>query len=531
MSKYTRGPEQALPVRTLYRPSPNDWAEKRGEFTRLYVNEGKTLKQIAEIFQRRYGFDATERMFKMRVKQWQLDKKAKDPEMRAMYFEAKKREEAGKRTSFMVRGRRKELIAVKTYFVRKGVDLAKLESEMPSVVELPRDIRAITPLPEESQFPHQFPHPGSYTPTVASATPKPPKQATSQASSSSNADSPEHKDVYQTALVLPARRSPPVNMLLNYDVIPVSPASSPDLKHISASLSSSASYFPTMFITDYWKLAFEQYPKEDQPDAQPLPWAATQVAASYAVARGDSSDVFKDLNNSSAKLHYIFKQQRPELIPCMLWLISEFEAAGQTDLSTQVLSFAAELSRIVLGDQHPITMIIWCLYASDSRLLMVEPIMREIIKLFSAAVDRHDYTLSFMLQITADLVRLQKRYGEADALWREVIRRSEESAGPNSKQTVTFLLNAVEPSVEAGSFVQAETGLRDILDRVEVFDDREYQLAMQARVHFMLCMIEQAQGNQIKADTYADEAVRLGSIVWARPEHPSLKFWKKRIGR
>lgn len=59
MSRSLGATEQKLPMRTLYRPSPNDWAERRGEFTRLYVNEGKTLKQIAEIFQQRHGFDAT----------------------------------------------------------------------------------------------------------------------------------------------------------------------------------------------------------------------------------------------------------------------------------------------------------------------------------------------------------------------------------------------------------------------------------------------------------------------------------------
>lgn len=457
-------------------------------------------------------------MFKMRVKQWQLDKKAKDPEMRAMYFAAKRREEAGKRTSFVVRGRRKELIAVKTYFVRKGVNLAKLESEMPLVVELPRDVRAITP-PEESPF---------WKPID-----QPPTRSSNQINGQSQRSNGNlgNDDTSQSSIIQTRHRSPPISMLLKQDSLPATPTLAPDFRHMSASLSSSASYFPAMFATNYWNLATEKYPKENQPDAQPLPWAANQVAASYAIARGDSSDVLSLLNSSSEKLNYIFRQQRPELIPCLLWMISEFEVAGQRDYSTQILSFAAELSQIVLGDQHPITMVIWSLYASETRLLLVEPIMKEIIKIFSAEVSRYDHTLSFMLQVTADLLRLQKRYTEADLLWREVVRRSEEDTGLNSQETVTYMLSAVEPAMEAGAHVEAEAGLRDILARVDVFDDREYQLAMQARVHFMLCLIEQRRGNGAKADEYADKAMKLASIVWARPGHPNLSFWKKRIGR
>ena len=50
-----------LPLRDrpLHRPSAGEWDDRRAEFTKLYVSEGKTLKQIATHFQRKYGFNAT----------------------------------------------------------------------------------------------------------------------------------------------------------------------------------------------------------------------------------------------------------------------------------------------------------------------------------------------------------------------------------------------------------------------------------------------------------------------------------------
>lgn len=36
-----------------------EWNDKREIFTRLYVDENRTIKEIADLFQREYGFSAT----------------------------------------------------------------------------------------------------------------------------------------------------------------------------------------------------------------------------------------------------------------------------------------------------------------------------------------------------------------------------------------------------------------------------------------------------------------------------------------
>ena len=55
-------------------PTAQDWDNHRAVFTKLYRNEGRTLKDVKSIMATRYGFIATERMYKKRVSDWGLRK-------------------------------------------------------------------------------------------------------------------------------------------------------------------------------------------------------------------------------------------------------------------------------------------------------------------------------------------------------------------------------------------------------------------------------------------------------------------------
>ena len=458
-------------------------------------------------------------MYKWRVHQWQLDKNSKDSEMRAMYFTARRREAEGKSTAFFVRGRRKELVAVKTYFTRKGVDLDQLDDE-DDVVELPRHIRAVTPLGLTPDLGYSGTSSDDGGNRYGANTPSPTDYNQRGASSSSSSLVPFRSGQNKIS----------VSMLLGVDAIPRSPPSDAELRNLSLSLSTSSTYFSTMFSSDYWLLSRITYPLHGQPDLQPMPWAASQVAASYSIAQGDSSSLFSLLDTSSSSLAHVLRQQRPELIPCLLWVLSEFEAAGQKEVSNNVFSYAAELSTIILGDQHPLTQIIWSLYASESRLLLVEPILRQLLRLFETVLDRHHETLLYLYEMAANLMRLQKRYAEAEAYMVEVIRRNEEASGASSRATCAAVLASAEIPVENGKPEESRTILRDVLRRIADDPDEDFRNVMTARVYFFQCVIERGEGNHDQARVLGDQAVAIARKVWP-VESPSMKFWLKRIGR
>ncbi|KAJ4305241.1 hypothetical protein N0V90_000772 [Kalmusia sp. IMI 367209] len=59
---------------------PHVWEAQRKRFTQLYREEKKTLAEVRLIMSTRYGFRATERQYKRKIKQWKLEKHAKATE-------------------------------------------------------------------------------------------------------------------------------------------------------------------------------------------------------------------------------------------------------------------------------------------------------------------------------------------------------------------------------------------------------------------------------------------------------------------
>ncbi|KAK8132999.1 Clr5 domain-containing protein [Apiospora kogelbergensis] len=58
-------------------PTAHAWAQHRETITRMYWDEGKTLKQVVEYMRSNHDFTATLRMYKLRLKNWGLIKNIK----------------------------------------------------------------------------------------------------------------------------------------------------------------------------------------------------------------------------------------------------------------------------------------------------------------------------------------------------------------------------------------------------------------------------------------------------------------------
>ncbi|KAL2047668.1 hypothetical protein N7G274_000710 [Stereocaulon virgatum] len=98
-----------------------DWTKHRPSIKKLYVDEKKTLADVMHIMESRHGFKATKKMYKSRITQWNLSKKNKENEMRAIARKRKLRRDQGKLSSFRVRGRSVDSDEEVRYWRRKGV--------------------------------------------------------------------------------------------------------------------------------------------------------------------------------------------------------------------------------------------------------------------------------------------------------------------------------------------------------------------------------------------------------------------------
>jgi hypothetical protein len=97
-------------------------------------------------------------MYQRKIAQWQLEKKHKAPEMRAILRLARQRQAAGQDSVFRIRGRPTEIAEVLRYFKRRGEDPNKLDvhdAPIPTTitVETPSPNPPPPPPPPPSQLP------------------------------------------------------------------------------------------------------------------------------------------------------------------------------------------------------------------------------------------------------------------------------------------------------------------------------------------------------------------------------------------
>ncbi|KAL9035968.1 MAG: hypothetical protein Q9180_004570 [Flavoplaca navasiana] len=111
------------------RPSQSShWEEYRDIVQHLYVTEDKSLPDVVDEMKRKHQFYATERQYKRRITEWQLDKNVKDEEMRAIIAVEAMRLRQGKKSTFHVRGRRVDRKKIDRFVQRKRIDRNALDS-------------------------------------------------------------------------------------------------------------------------------------------------------------------------------------------------------------------------------------------------------------------------------------------------------------------------------------------------------------------------------------------------------------------
>ena len=91
-------------------------------------------------------------MYKKRIKQWGLDKKNKEPEMRAIVRKRKQRADQGKGSTIRVRGQVLDFEKVVRYFHRKGVSIEDIIAQQ-TASSTPKAVEFSTPVPSPIRTP------------------------------------------------------------------------------------------------------------------------------------------------------------------------------------------------------------------------------------------------------------------------------------------------------------------------------------------------------------------------------------------
>lgn len=119
------------------------WASIKDAFHQLYVVEGKTLEYTMAEFERKYSFRASERKWKMQIKEWNFEKNINQKDMAILVAKEEKRaRDEEKETSFYWRG--KQIRPEKLANFKKRRIVEEIVPASPSA-ETPMDITYGTP--------------------------------------------------------------------------------------------------------------------------------------------------------------------------------------------------------------------------------------------------------------------------------------------------------------------------------------------------------------------------------------------------
>lgn len=457
-------------------------------------------------------------MYKLRVKQWHLDKYSKEPEMRAMFHTGNLRRKEGKDSVFIVRGRRKDFLAVKTYFERKGMDPETLEMKSMDESRLPRDIRVVTPEPEEPTGSKDHVHNRKRRPRLSIAVPT--SQTTLPVRTHIPARSHLASHVHK---VRAAVLETPTEAIIR------APQPSPDLKHVDVTLAIAKSYYVNSFDDERWLIPFSNYPfKSGSTNHEPAQWALMQAAASYFIASGDTQYAFTLLDESSAMLTSLLREQRPELLPCLLWLLAELETSGRRELTDKILSYAAEMSNTILGEHHPLTTIVWCFFASETRGSFFEPIIRLLVDLARGILGLFHPLIAFISVRAADIFRVQKRLTEAEYFLQSSI---DSVSGMSHSKIAAMCQNRLPLAklyMQQQKDFEAKEILDDVLEQAKRIENPRQQLDIRVRAQSLLWRALQGLGWEAKVRELAEPTIRLAKALLENESGPMVKFLMSR---
>ncbi|KAH6981047.1 Clr5 domain-containing protein [Ilyonectria sp. MPI-CAGE-AT-0026] len=134
-----------VPCRSVQGPSPTTWAKYRETITRLYIREDKSLAEIMDIMARHHGLHATERMYKFRIKCWNLNKSLRPEEVLAMARVKSRRQATGVGADFWRYGRPVTAAKLERYLRDHPHTATQLKKHVPEDALLKGHIEALLP--------------------------------------------------------------------------------------------------------------------------------------------------------------------------------------------------------------------------------------------------------------------------------------------------------------------------------------------------------------------------------------------------
>jgi tetratricopeptide (TPR) repeat protein len=337
---------------------------------------------------------SSDRMYQRKIAQWELEKKHKGPEMRAIIRLARQRQAAGQESIFRIRGRKTDIEEVFRYFKRRGEDPNTLDVRDSPI---PPTISVETPLPPAEPFDtidedetfdeYSFSIPPGRL-AISYPSPETDYPPTSNAGSAGSAGSSSGSSIRSDSVV-----STP----LIFTDGPLACQMIPNYPIIGMPIDSTFELQCSRYLLDLTQLFFDQvvplefYKQDGANGVKPGGWRRTLSSWSRATSegnelmqRGQAGDTLGQLLN---KAHGSVKKHITSRSPIILlryfeiiYTLRSFGDAPHELFLAQTLKYVHEMAQTVLPSWHPIRRLTALLLHKDVNPLIAPLVQRGIIK-------------------------------------------------------------------------------------------------------------------------------------------------------
>jgi len=516
-------------------PAPEQWDAHRAKIADLYKNN--TLKVVRAIMQRDHDFIASEKMYKTRIMEWDLDKKRKASEMSLALRVIEQRRAEGKNTCVVIRKRIMNERDIRNYFKRQRILVPpKRLRKNVAAGRLPSHIR-------------------SFTPPCTS----PPEEAMDEVSDFANSSSNKGVNSYlsvENGLSMPLSSSrfdleassTQSSKYVSFDTWTEDRqgfgyGSSGNLCHLDLwqRMSLSADNLiplPSLDGTSYYELALAElahYYAHYFESSKWEPWVGEhlsgnvdldgheathtrgrrkvmfphiefehpgQIVANVEVATllyGTSCAKEGDLLMDAAfeKLGILLQEEHPQFLSCFLLLLGVFDSAGLFGLTNMLLFHSHDLSQFILGISHPITRLTSWLAHGEDRDGLVDRAFECIITLFKEHTGYLHPQYLETLHKKAWLNLRRCRYSEAQGELAELQQLYEKHASPTDSCVRNVLYSMAQAHIGQKSFLSADILLAEVQRRIASKFGEETPTTMGFECARMRAVLKEHQGIDI----------------------------------
>jgi hypothetical protein len=516
-------------------PAPEQWDAHRAKIANLYENN--TLKVVRAIMQRDHDFIASERMYKTRIMEWDLDKNRKAGEMSLALRIIEQRRAEGKNTCVVIRKRIMNERDIRNYFKRQKISVPPQKLRKNGAAgRLPSHIRSFTPpctspseeaMDEASDFAYSSSKKGvNSCLSVGDGLLMPLSSSRFDLEASSTQSSKhvpldmwtEERKGFSHDLSRNLRRLDLLqHMSLSADNLVPLP-SLDGTSYYELALAELAHYYAHYFESPKWepwvgehlsgnvnldgheathtrgrrKVMFPHIEFEHPGQIVANMEVATLLYGTPCAKEGDLL-----MGATFEKLGILLQEEHPQFLSCFLLLLGMFDSAGLFGLANMLLFHSHDLSQFILGISHPITRLISWLAHGEDRDGLVDRAFECILTLFKEHTGYlHPQHLE-TLHNKAWLNLRRSRYSEAQGELAKLQRLYEKYASPTDPCVRKILYSMAQVQIAQKSFLSADILLAEVQRRITLKFGEEIPTAMGFECARMRAVLKEHQGIDI----------------------------------